>query len=90
MTGEEYWSYTTGGIIDSSPTVVDGVVYAGSQDYSLYALSTQTGEKLWSYETGDSIISSPTVANGVVYVGSNDHNLYAFNQMTISSGEKRR
>jgi PQQ-like domain len=29
------------------------------------------------------------VANGVVYVGSNDHTLYAFNQIYISSEEKR-
>jgi eukaryotic-like serine/threonine-protein kinase len=66
------------------------VVYVGSQDHTLYALSAQAGEKLWSYTTEDSILSSPTVAEGVVYVGSNDYSLYAFNQIYISSEEKRQ
>src|SRR6266702_2714520 len=86
-TGDMYWSYTTGGFIDSSPTVAEGVVYVGSQDHKLYALSAQAGENLWNYATGGSIVSSPVVANGVVFVGSNDHNLYAFNQTAILSEE---
>ncbi len=85
-----YWNYTTGGVIDSSPTVAEGVVYVGSQDHKLYALSAQAGENLWNYATGGSIVSSPVVANGVVFVGSNDHNLYAFNQTAILSEEMRR
>ena len=85
MTGEEKWSYLTGGIVDSSPAVADGVVYVGSQDHTLYALDARTGKRLWSYATGSSIVSSPTVADGAVYVGSNDHNLYAFNQTHIPS-----
>src|SRR6266568_1951800 len=79
----------SGGRVDSSPVVAEGVVYVGSQDHSLYALSAQTGEKLWSYTTGGSINSSPTVANRIVYVGSNDHNLYAFNQTAISAEAER-
>ncbi len=89
-TGEEYWDYTTGGIIDSSPTVAEGIVYIGSQDHTFYALSAQAGEKLWSYITAGGIVSSPAVANGVVYIGSNDHNLYAFNQTYFLSEEPLR
>jgi eukaryotic-like serine/threonine-protein kinase len=84
------WTYTTGDAIASSSLVADEVIYVGSQDHTLYALSAQEGEKLWSYTTGDSILSSPTVAEGVVFVGSNDHSLYAFNQIYSSSGEKRQ
>ena len=80
-TGELYWDYTTGGIIDSSPIIAEGVVYFGSQDTILYALNAQTGEQLWSYTTGGNILSTPTVANGLVYVGSNDRSLYAFRQV---------
>ena len=77
------WSYnTTGNIIDSSPAVANGVVYVGSRDRNLYALSASTGALLWKYTTGDSVDSSPAVANGVVYVGSADFNLYALNAST--------
>ena len=52
-TGDELWSYTTGGPVESSPAVVNGVVYVGSQDHNLYALNARTGAKLWSYATKD-------------------------------------
>jgi len=88
-TGDEYWNYATRGRVDSSPAVADGVVYVGSHDHTLYALSAQAGEKLWSYTTGGSIISSPTVADRVLFVGSNDHNLYAFNLTSLTPEAKR-
>src|ERR1700733_2541456 len=68
--------------VASSPAVVNGVVYIGSVDNSIYALNGRTGAQLWSYATGGTITASPTVANGVVYVGSNDNNLYALNAST--------
>ena len=42
-TGDELWSYTTGGSIFSSPAVVNGVVYFGSHDHNVYALNSGTG-----------------------------------------------
>ena len=51
-TGTKLWSYTTRGVVFSSPAFVNGVVYVGSGDSNLYALSTSTGTKIWSYETG--------------------------------------
>jgi serine/threonine-protein kinase len=38
-TGHLRWAYTTGSFVDSSPAVVGGTVYIGSQDSKLYALS---------------------------------------------------
>jgi outer membrane protein assembly factor BamB len=71
------WSYKAPAA-NSSPTVANGVVYVGSSDYNVYALSEETGAKLWSYTTGgDTSYSSPAVANGIVYVGSDDGHLYA-------------
>ena len=46
------WSYTTGNYVESSPAVVNGVVYVGSWDHNVYALNASTGAKLWSYTTG--------------------------------------
>jgi uncharacterized repeat protein (TIGR03803 family) len=76
------WSYPTGYFVTSSPAVVDGVVYVGAEDYSVYALSASTGAKLWQFTTGSYVYSSPAVANGVVYVGSADGNVYAMNAST--------
>jgi outer membrane protein assembly factor BamB len=54
------------------------VVYAGSEESSVYALNASTGSLLWSYP-GDIEYSSPAVANGVVYLGFfNDDTVYAF------------
>ena len=76
------WSFATGSPVVSSPAVTNEVVYVGSLDGTVYALSAKTGAKLWSYITGQSVYSSPAVANGVVYVGSYDGNVYALNAST--------
>jgi hypothetical protein len=36
-TGALVWSYATSGTVFSSPAVVDGVVYVGSEDGKIYA-----------------------------------------------------
>ena len=46
------------------------MVYFGSGDGNVYALSAATGAKLWNFATGAAIFPSPAVANGVVYIGS--------------------
>ena len=66
----------------SSPAVVNGVVYFGSNDFNVYALNASTGAKLWSYDTGARVGSVPAVANGVVYVGSQDSKVYALKAST--------
>ena len=76
-TGEVRWRYTTGYGVYSSPTVVEGVVYIGSNDGYLYALHGGSGELHWRYFTAGPVESSPTVVDGVVYVGSGDGHLHA-------------
>ena len=76
------WTFTTDGWVVTAPEVVDGVVYIGSDDRSLYALTADTGRLLWSHATGDAIRSTPTVIDGTVYYGSNDNHLYALDAAT--------
>jgi len=38
-TGDELWSFETGGVVVSSPTVVNGTVFVGSEDDNVYALN---------------------------------------------------
>jgi outer membrane protein assembly factor BamB len=45
-TGVPLWSYTTGGPVESSPAVANGVVYVGSDDNNIYAFAPLTGEEL--------------------------------------------
>ena len=78
------WRHLTGGPVFSAPTVVDGVIYAGSEDGRIYALDAETGEVLWSFETSGAVVLSPTVDGGTVYARSNDNHVYA---LTADDGE---
>ena len=83
--GDLRWSFTTGGAVNSSPAVVDGVVYVGAGDGMVYAIEAATGRKRWSVKTGGDLGSSPAVVDGVVYVdGGRD--VYAIEAAT---GRKR-
>ncbi len=83
-TPELLWSYSTGNTIESTPVVVNGILYVGSVDHHLYALDAASGELAWRYKTGNVVWSSPTVADGIVYIGSDDRHLHA---VDAASGE---
>ncbi len=76
------WTRTIGGTVDSSPGVVGGVVYVGTDDGTVYALDANTGAVRWSYLTLGAVESSPAVVGGVVYVGSDDGTVYALDANT--------
>ena len=80
------WQFATGKPVISSPVVVDGVIYFGSQDGYVYALEASSGEERWRFRTSGDVTGSAAVADGVVYIGSRDSNLYALNAAT---GEER-
>jgi outer membrane protein assembly factor BamB len=82
--GDKLWNYTTESSVDSSPAVVGGVVYIGSEDGNVYALNAANGVQLWSYPTSGGVYSSPAVINSVVYVSSG-FNVYALN---ATNGDK--
>jgi outer membrane protein assembly factor BamB len=81
---ETEWEFTEpSASIYSSPTVLDGTVYVGSDDSNLYAVDADTGEREWVFgEPSRDVRSSPTVVDGTVYVGSHDSTLYAVNAET--------
>ena len=91
---QKVWSFTTGGGVAASPTVVGGVVYVGSWDGYEYALNASNGTMLWKTYLGVSnpgsqcsppsagITSSAAVVSGVVYVGGGDNYWYALNAST--------
>lgn len=85
-TGEIAWRHQTEGAglesaefgfdrrtVQSSPAVVDGVVYIGGRDAYLYALDAGTGERQWrAAYTPSWVVSSPAVGDGVVFTGTSD------------------
>lgn len=74
------WQLTApdGGVIHSTPTVVDGCVFTGTDLGSAYAINADTGEVVWSrvvvptegsgFAQGAGIVGSPAIADGRVYV----------------------
>ncbi len=46
-TGRERWSFFTGGPVRLAPTVTDGLVYAGSDDGTVYCLRATDGQLVW-------------------------------------------
>ncbi|MEJ2745607.1 MAG: S8 family serine peptidase, partial [bacterium] len=73
-----WWSYGTGDNVSSSAAIdMDGTIYVGSNDHSLYRLSS-VGVLLWSYTTAGTIFSSPAIGEDTVYVGSEDDRLHCF------------
>lgn len=75
------WTFNeSNGRIRSAPTVVDGTVYVGSENATLYALDADDGTVSWQFETALRIRASPTVVNDTVFVG--DLGLYIENDST--------
>jgi len=48
-TGKRIWSYTTGGRVDSPPTIHRGRVYFGSADGRVYCLRASDGALAWRF-----------------------------------------
>jgi outer membrane protein assembly factor BamB len=77
------WRYQTGGSVQSSPTVANGVVYISSDDDYVYAINAGSGSVLWRYNINNNQnVSTPAVVNGVVYVNSFDGAIYALKAST--------
>jgi outer membrane protein assembly factor BamB len=58
-----------GGGFQSSPTVVESVLYIGGPDGFINALDVETGKEIWRFETGGMVSATPIVADGSVFVG---------------------
>jgi outer membrane protein assembly factor BamB len=76
------WTFHTRGEVVSSPAIIDGVVYVGSNDGNLYAIDQQAGAKKWAFQTGARVASSPAVDHDLVYFASYDGNFYAVEAAT--------
>jgi outer membrane protein assembly factor BamB len=76
------WSWSDDGTrpggIWTTPAVVDGVVYVGTNGGRLVAVSAATGVELWSKRLPGPLWSSPTVVDGVLLMGDCAGDLHAY------------
>jgi outer membrane protein assembly factor BamB len=77
-TGHLVWQKQTSATIESSISVVNGVLFFGSDDNKIYALDATNGDELWSYQTDFYVRTFPAIAGGKVIIASHDKRLYAF------------
>jgi outer membrane protein assembly factor BamB len=77
--GDVRWSFKTGGKIFSSPAILNGIAYFGSEDHFLYAVDTRNGRLVWKFKTNAAVHSSPAVFQNTVYFSSYDGYFYAVN-----------
>ena len=74
--------YKTGSWVESSPAVVNGVIYVGLRDGHMSALAVNTGEQVWQFKTGGKVEATPSIVDGGVYFGSRDGHVYALDTAT--------
>ncbi len=72
QTGDKIWSTPAVGNLDGIP-----VIYFGSHDNHVYALSAADGNELWRFETEGVVAGKPLILDRMVIVGSFDKKLYA-------------
>jgi outer membrane protein assembly factor BamB len=79
--GERGWVYDTTGPAASPLALSDGVLYTGTTDGSLVAITEATGQARWTLPIGFPV-APPVAAAGVVYVGAGNGLVYAVDAAT--------
>ncbi len=86
-TGEKLWAFkppATGGTLGAAPTAIPGVVFEGSSNGHLYAVSAADGKQIWEFNTAQELttvnqvpahggaisVSGPVISGGMVFVSS--------------------
>lgn len=82
--GKILWRYKTGAV-ESSPLLVNNVLYFGSWDHHVYALDVRSRTRprlLWKFNAGDEVDASLAYSGGRVYFGDNGGDVYALSAKT--------
>ncbi|MEJ2616625.1 MAG: PQQ-binding-like beta-propeller repeat protein [Ignavibacteriaceae bacterium] len=86
------WKFKTGGIVYSTPLIINDTVFIGSEDSVFYAIDFNDGSEIWQYKAGNKILSTATYSNNVICFESGNV-LYGLNmdgtekwKVTITEG----
>lgn len=77
LSGRVRWSRELSSRTESSPLLIDGVLYVGSEDGRIYALDAATGHVVWTYKAGAAVKGGLALKDGVLYVGDYGGTMYA-------------
>lgn len=79
VSGEEVGHHALASTTRAELAVVDGILYAATDDGQLHAAAAETGASLWSIDldTAGGLTTGPCVADGTIYVGGRDGTIYA-------------
>lgn len=80
QTGAAEWTFSgSSGFFIGQAAEAGGVVYAPSNDGSLYAID-EDGDLMWKFQTGHYLWAQPQIAENAIYIGSMDHFIYAISK----------
>ncbi len=79
------WSKLLPARSESSPLLVDGRLYFGSEAGTVYCLDAATGRQIWTYRAPGAVKASPTLYGSVLYFGD-----YSGHVQAISAATGRR
>jgi len=84
-TGTEQWRFVTNHNVYSSPTISEGILYAGA-GLQRYAINAENGNLIWSTAPpfGANIESTPTVVGNRVYYGDASGKIFSLDAATGS------
>ena len=80
-TGRTIWQRELPSRSESSPVVVGGVVFFGSEDGTVYALKAKNGARKWTFQTAGAVYGV-TYANGRLFFGDKTGKVTAVNART--------
>src|SRR5262245_12223243 len=86
-TGEKLWAFkppANGGALGAAPTAIPGVVFEGSSNGHLYAVSTTDGKQIWEFNTAQELttvnqvpahggaisVSGPVISGAMLFMSS--------------------
>jgi polyvinyl alcohol dehydrogenase (cytochrome) len=72
------------------PSIVDGRVFVGAADGSVYSLDSRSGCVYWTFSAASGVRVAPAVGNGSVYFGDLRGNVYALDENTGTPRWKSR
>ncbi len=80
--GSVAWRFVTGGTVRSTPALAEGVLYFGSADGNLYAVTAEDGAEVWRFDAEAPINSSPALAGDLVVFMDRANTVWALERRT--------
>lgn len=78
----ERWQFGGAERFESQPAVVDGTVYATTDDGRMSAIDERDGTERWQFDTGNAGLGAPVVAEGLVHAVANGHRVHTVDAAT--------